>query len=159
LIERSFKSLVSSGRIATAAQMAAYAHGTSRVSPLVDLIDAELAFRNGFFSRAEAIAERAARHLGRSHSLASHAWWIAGQGAQLSFEGGKALGHFEKAREAASSDDDLRDALWGVALTSCQAEIRSARSSIGPLLTRGARSPIDCLRATAARIVLDRIVG
>jgi DNA-binding NarL/FixJ family response regulator len=77
----------------------------------------------------------------------------------LSFEDGKALGHFEKARDAALSDEDLRDALWGVALTSCQAETPSARDAIEPLLTRGDRSPIDCVRAAAAQIVLDRIVG
>jgi DNA-binding NarL/FixJ family response regulator len=129
------------------------------VSPLVDLIDAELAFRNGLFSRAEAVAERAARHLGTSHSLAAYAWWIAGQGAQLSFDDTKALRHFEKARETASNDEDLRDALWGFALTSCQAEAPFARDSIQPLLTRGDRSPIDRVRAAAARIVLDRIIG
>jgi hypothetical protein len=35
LIERSFKPLVSSGRIATAEQIAAYGHATSHVSPLI----------------------------------------------------------------------------------------------------------------------------
>src|SRR5262249_57509303 len=100
------------------------------VSPLVDLIDAELAFRNGSFSRAEAVAERAARQLGKSHDLTSHAWWIAGQGAQLSFEDGKALGHFQRARDAALNDEDLRDALWGVALTSCQAQTPPAPAAI-----------------------------
>jgi ATP/maltotriose-dependent transcriptional regulator MalT len=159
LIGRSFKSLVSSGRIATAEQIAAFGHVASHVSPLVDLIDAELAFRNGFFSRAAVVAERAARHLGESHSLASHAWWIAGQGAQLSFEDTEALRHFEKARETASNDEDLRDALWGCALTSCQAEAPSARQSIQPLLTRRDRSPIDRVRATAARVLLDRVIG
>jgi LuxR family transcriptional regulator, maltose regulon positive regulatory protein len=159
LIERSFTSLLSSGRIATAEQIAAYGHLAAHVSPLVDLIDAELAFRNGLFSRAEAVAVRAAQHLRESHRLASHAWWIAGQGAQLSFEDHKALRHFEKARETALTDEDLRNALWGVALTACQAEAPTATAFVQPLLARRDRSPIDQIRATAAEIVLERIVG
>jgi ATP/maltotriose-dependent transcriptional regulator MalT len=159
LIERSFTPLLSSGRIATAEQIAAYGHLAAHVSPLIDLIDAELAFRNGLFSRAEAVAARAAQQLGDSHRLASHAWWIAGQGAQLSFEDHKALGHFEKAREAALTDEDLRNALWGVALTACQAEAPTAAASAQPLLARRDRSPIDQIRATAAEIVLERIAG
>ena len=159
LIERTFKPLVSSGRIATAEQIAGYGHAASHVSPLVDLIDAELAFRNGVFARAAVIAARAASELGGSHELASHAWWIAGQGAQLSFDDAKALSLFQKARETASNDDDLRDALWGVALTACQAETSSAGDAVQPLLARRDRSPIDRVRATAAEIVLERIVG
>jgi DNA-binding CsgD family transcriptional regulator len=77
----------------------------------------------------------------------------------LSFDDPKASSHFRKSRETASSDGDLRDALWGVALTSCQAETPSAADSVEPLLARRDRSPIDRVRATAAEIVLERISG
>jgi ATP/maltotriose-dependent transcriptional regulator MalT len=159
LINATFKPLVSSGRIATLEQIATYAHAVSHVSPLVDLIDAELAFRNGLFARAEAIAAHAARALGDSHSLASHAWWIAGQGADLTFDEKKAILHFERARSAATTDEDLRDALWGEVIAASQSEGISVTAAVEALINRRHRSPIDCVRATAAEIILERFVG
>src|SRR5206468_6426523 len=56
LIERSFKPLLSLGRIATLERMAHFAHEAgSGYSPLIALIDAESAFRSSAFSRAEAV--------------------------------------------------------------------------------------------------------
>lgn len=158
-IEATFKPLISSGRVATNEQVAGYGHAIAHLSPVVELIDAELAFRNGHFATAQAIATHAANGLGEAHPLASHAWWIAGQGAQLSFDDATALSHFEKARASASTEDDLREALWGAALTSCQAEVDSVSKAIEPLLIRRNRSPIDRVRATAAEILLERISG
>jgi ATP/maltotriose-dependent transcriptional regulator MalT len=160
LIEASFKSLVSSGRIATLEAIARFAHvSAGYVSPLVELIDAELAFRNGLFSRAEAVAARAAKQLSNTHAFSSHAWWIAGQGAQLSFDDDKASLYFDHAKEAAADDEDLREALWGLTITHCQSESPSASNIVSQLLDRRDRSPVDLIRATAAEIHLERIVG
>src|SRR5205823_11537615 len=83
LIEHSFKSLLSSGRIATLERIAHFAHASGWAeSPLVALVDAELAFRAGAFARTEAIATRVAESLGPEHRLTSHAWWVAGQAAR-----------------------------------------------------------------------------
>ena len=160
LIEASFKSLVSSGRIATLEEIGRYAHvSAGHVSPLVELIDAELAFRNGLFSQAEALGARAARQLGEGHAFTSHAWWIAGQGAQLSMEDDKASDCFDRARETAEDEEDLREALWGLTITYCQTEDAAASDIVKQLLERRDRSPVDLVRATAAEIHLQRVIG
>ena len=160
LIEHSFKPLLSSGRVATLERVATYAHVTAtHSSPLVELIDAELAFRNALFFRAEAIAARAARQLGEAHAFTSHAWWIAGQGAQLSFDEDKASRYFDQAKETAEDEEDLRDALWGLSITYCQAEASSAPNVVEQLLERRDRSPVDLVRATAAEIHLERVAS
>src|SRR5205814_2262100 len=123
LIEHSFKSLLSSGRIATLERIAHFAHASGWAeSPLVALVDAELAFRAGAFARTEAIATRVAESLGPEHRLTSHAWWIAGQAAQLSFDDEKASHHFDQAQRSAQDDEGGTDALWGLTMTLVQAE-------------------------------------
>src|SRR5262249_53794169 len=100
LLTRSFRALLSSGRIATLERIAKFAHESKAGNtPLVALVDAELTFRAGAFARTQAIATRAAVMLGDEHPLSSHAWWIAGQAAQLSFDDSKATHHFGRARE------------------------------------------------------------
>jgi DNA-binding NarL/FixJ family response regulator len=158
LIEHSFKPLVSSGRIATLERMVLFAHVSgSHRSPAVDLIDAELALRNGRFARAEAIASRAARQLGDTHLLTSHAWWIAGMGAELMFDDPRASRHFQSSREVARADDDLGDALWGLVMASMQAEAPSAADAVKQLVDRRDRSPVDLIRAATAQFHVWRL--
>src|SRR5262245_47586869 len=91
LVQSSFKPLLSSGRIATLEFIAEFGHTEGQAGPsVVELIDAELAFRNGWFERAASIAASVASQLEPEHRLASHAWWLAGMGAEMSFDDAKA---------------------------------------------------------------------
>jgi ATP/maltotriose-dependent transcriptional regulator MalT len=156
MIEASFKPLVSSGRIATLEQIAGHAMSTHHITPLVELIDAELAFRSGLFKRAEAVAARSARQLGADHPFTSHAWWIAGHAAQLSFDDARASQNFEKARQTAHGPDDLRDSLWGLVTTFTQAEAPAALGAVEQLMRQRNESPIDLVRATTAVVFTQR---
>ena len=157
LIEAAFKPLLRSGRVSTLEKIGRYAHVTAtHISPLVDLVDAELAFRDGLFARAESLATRPARRLEPLHPLLSHAHWLAGQGAQLTFNHEKAAAHFRKANGTAREDDDARDALWGLALTSLYSESPTAPTAVADLDARRDKSPIDLVRAVTGNMQLLR---
>jgi DNA-binding CsgD family transcriptional regulator len=102
------------------------------------------------------VAARAARQLGEAHAFTSHAWWIAGQGAQLSFDNDKASRYFDQAKNAAENDEDLRDALWGLVVAFSQAEVASAVMAVEQLVERRDNSPIDLVRAATAQIFSQR---
>ena len=82
-------------------------------SPLMDLTDAELAFRRGELQRAEAVACQAARRLEAEDSPTSRAFWIAGMSAHLTYRDETSLEHFRSAHSSSLNDEDLRQALWG----------------------------------------------
>jgi ATP/maltotriose-dependent transcriptional regulator MalT len=158
LLQTSFKPLLSSGRIATLELIAQFAHGDGRTRPsVIELIDAELAFRNGWFERAASIAESVASRLEPEHRLASHALWLAGMGAQMSFDDAKASECFERAKTAAQDDDDLRDALWGLVVAACQSESARATSTLQQVVKRRERSPVDFVRSATAKLQAWRL--
>jgi len=156
-LEAAFTPLVASGRIATLEGIAAYAQAHSPgVSQVAQLIDAELAFRNGRFALAEAIARRVAEDSPKDAWYASHAWWVAGQAAQLSFQDQRAANYFTRARDTARQDDDVRDALWGLVMTLTQAESPSATDAIEELHGRRYTSPVDLVRSAGADLFSQR---
>jgi ATP/maltotriose-dependent transcriptional regulator MalT len=157
LLEHSFKPLLSSGRIATLERIAQFAHETSAdASPLIALVDAELAFRSSSFSRTEVIASRAALQFDSDHPLTSHAWWVAGQASQLSFEDSRALDYFSRAQRSARADDDVINALWGLAMTAAQAEGPITGHIFDQLVRRRDNTPIDHIRATQVEFLARR---
>jgi ATP/maltotriose-dependent transcriptional regulator MalT len=157
LVEAAFKPLIRSGRIGTLEQIAAFARSRSAdFSPLVTLIDAELAFRDGRFARAEALATRAADGLEPSHVSISRAHSLAGQAAQLLSDYAAAPAHFRCALASAHDDDDVRDALWGLVVTSISSEERDPKDAVIELQKRRDKSPTDLVRATTALMVYQR---
>src|SRR5262249_40061810 len=158
LVQSSFKPLLSSGRIATLEFIAEFGHTEGQAGPsVVELIDAELAFRNGWFERAASIAASVASQLEPEHRLASHAWWLAGMGAEMSFDDAKASECFEQAKAAAQDDDDLRDALWGLVVAACQSESARAPSALQQVVKRRERSPVDFVRSATAKLQAWRL--
>jgi ATP/maltotriose-dependent transcriptional regulator MalT len=153
LVQMAFKPLLSSGRIATLELIAEFGHGEARAAPsAVDLIDAEIAFRNGLFERAASIAASVAAELEPGHRLASHAWWLAGMGAQMSFDDARASKYFERAKTTARDDDDLRDALWGLVVAACQSEHPYSTDALQEVETRRERSAVDFVRSSTAKL-------
>jgi ATP/maltotriose-dependent transcriptional regulator MalT len=157
LIEKAFKPLMLSGRIATLEQISRFAHdATSHISPLVSLIDAELAFRDGQFAKAESLAKQVTRQLSRTHRLCSHAHWLAGQGAQLIFDHQQAAEHFRQADSTAQDSEDARDAIWGLVVTSLFSESSNAQNAVAELVRRRDTSSTDLLRASTGSMQLMR---
>jgi LuxR family maltose regulon positive regulatory protein len=156
-VESAFMPLARMGRIRTLEQVRDFARARSMdFLAAITLVDAELAFRDGLPQRAEALAARAAHGLGVTHPLNAHAYWVAGQGAQLRANYVAAAEHFEHARAAAKDDADVRDALWGLMLTSIFSEALNADEIALEFENRRNLSPTDLVLASTAVLLIRR---
>jgi LuxR family transcriptional regulator, maltose regulon positive regulatory protein len=152
LLGRSLPTLLSAGRIITIRRWLAFARSNRITGPEVDLAEAELALRKGKLPRADFLARRAAaRSLPSSH-LHSYALRVAGLSAHLADDHDAALDFYERARQSARRRDDLREALWGLFISSTYHELESScdvhRALEGLLSCADAD---DVLRAACAR--------
>jgi LuxR family maltose regulon positive regulatory protein len=136
-VERSFKPLIRSGRVRTLQHAADFARSKGMAfMPLVALIDAELALRAGNFRRAVALGARAAGALGNGHSLTSYACHTAGLAALLASDYEAAHLHLRRAKATARDDEDVREALYGLLLTSVTSESQPDEESLASLHAR-----------------------
>jgi LuxR family maltose regulon positive regulatory protein len=113
LLRESHSELLEQGRLPTLSQWAMVAKDRGCDSPVIEFVDAELAFRGGRFGRAEALARQAAGCFPARHPLTSEAFWIAGTCAHLANRDHDALTYFSLGQETAVSDDVAKKALWG----------------------------------------------
>jgi LuxR family transcriptional regulator, maltose regulon positive regulatory protein len=113
LLAASLVSLTSQGRLPTLRRWVEDARADGIESPLLDLAEAELCFRQGLWARAETLARDAARILGRGSTLTSSALCRAGQCRYFTDDCAYALEYFRDAQQTAMNDADARNALWG----------------------------------------------
>jgi DNA-binding NarL/FixJ family response regulator len=73
-------------------------------------------------------------------------------GAQLSFDDPRAVQMFELAESVARDDDDLRDALWGMVMTSSQSEQPHPSDALTRIINRRELSAIDSVRCATAQL-------
>ena len=149
LIESSYKPLAESGRLATLAAFAGHAKIASGFPPpVVDLVQAELALRDGELALAASVAGRAAERLGRSHPLYSHSAVILGHASVLRSNFHAASVAYQAAEETASTDRDETEAIHGFAAAAVFGEAghEAARRAVGRLAERSARTPTDLVR-------------
>jgi LuxR family maltose regulon positive regulatory protein len=158
LLTASYKPLLQSGQVATLEEIASVAHATGTwISPLVDLVHAEVSHREGASERAEETAKRVAHQLGDDHSLASRAHALAGQAAFARWDMARAEAHFRSARACAADDSDAGDAIWGLTLASIYDETPSLAEAVAALEERRDRSPADLIRYAIARFTIARL--
>jgi LuxR family transcriptional regulator, maltose regulon positive regulatory protein len=157
VITAAYRPLLKNGRIGTLVDLASYGQSAIDVFvPACDLVQADVALREGAYDRAEEIALRVARLLGDRSLLTSHAYSVAGHAAYSSWHASRASGHFEHARACASTDNDLGDAIWGIALAAIYGESGDLRDAVEALQTRRDLSPTDLVRWSIARNALAR---
>ena len=112
LVAAALDDLLQEGRTQTILQWLDAAHTHEFVDSATDLAEAELAFRQGDWAKAEAMALAAAE--GRAHkTLKTRALIRAGHAARLDSRDEAALTWFRQARTTARSDVDLFEALVG----------------------------------------------
>jgi LuxR family transcriptional regulator, maltose regulon positive regulatory protein len=116
--------LLDSGRLSTLELWCEFAHEADIDAPLFSLARAEVTLRLGrhveAISHAEGAAQRAGDHVFRALS-------VAGRAAHLASREEYALGLYRHAAEAASTESQRRDALWGQLL--CMIELESDKAS------------------------------
>lgn len=152
LVSAASEELLSEGRVATLARWLEFAEEIRARSPLLDLIEAEVAFRQSLYQKSEALALEAARQLGDPHPETSRAYFRAGQSAQLAGRRQAARGHHRSALESAQSGSDARQALWGEFAASLDPE--NAAKTLEALSDLGAPSPSDALRLATGGLFL-----
>jgi ATP/maltotriose-dependent transcriptional regulator MalT len=113
LFQAALPRMLEQARLPTLSRWIVIAAARGVDSPLIDLADAELAFRRGDLERGEALASQAARRLDSDHPLRSKALWVAGMSAHLIWRDEAAFKHFEAAEQSAHTEPDARQALWG----------------------------------------------
>ena len=151
-IEAAWEPLLDEGRLTTLASLVDFVAELRVRSVLIDLVEAEIAFRQGAYRKAETLAEEATHWLEDEHLLV-RAHVRAGQSAHLEGREEEAIAHHRKAQEVARTSADQREALWGEFV--CATELES--EDCAALLTRvenlGAESPTDSVRLANGRIV------
>jgi ATP/maltotriose-dependent transcriptional regulator MalT len=110
LLETAISELLRGGRHATLEMWADYARKRSVGLPILDLVDAERAFREGDYSRAEAFAGHAAERL-ENQTLRAHAYRRAGTAAIFGSRETAALVYQERALDTATTIAERREAL------------------------------------------------
>jgi LuxR family maltose regulon positive regulatory protein len=112
-IDGALDDLIAEGRLETLKQWIAQARSDAP-SPILDLAEAEIAFREGDPAHAFLQATNAASQLPDGHLRLSRAWFRAGQSAHFLDRVEEAQELCELARATAVTPRDAKDALWGL---------------------------------------------
>jgi ATP/maltotriose-dependent transcriptional regulator MalT len=159
LIEEALYDLLDQGLLETLSEFVEFGRASSNGSALLDLADAELAFRAGFHERSKLLAAEAGRRLSQRPRLASKAFCRAGQSAYFADEVGIAISHFLEARRLADDLADERWAIWGLFLCAMEQEDDGAITLLEEFeKTRGAAVD-DLVRVQNGRLHLGMRLG
>jgi ATP/maltotriose-dependent transcriptional regulator MalT len=159
VLTEAFAPLVRSGRLGTLSSFAASVRlAPAFPPPTIDLIEAEVASREGQLELAIDLAQRAHARLPKDHPLLSRAGAIAGHGHFLLASFDPAEEAFASAHSEAVEDLDAAEAVHGLALT----KIFGEREGVGPALEALAElrneSPTHLLRYATAELNRRRFV-
>jgi LuxR family maltose regulon positive regulatory protein len=129
LIEASVDNLLASGRLASLSAWIAYADSRGVRAAVLELAKADLALRKGAVKEAITLGLAAAA----DRNLASRGLVVAGRAAHLSFADTYALELHRRAEDAASTPDDVREAIWGQFVSASDLELEEATTILGRL--------------------------
>jgi ATP/maltotriose-dependent transcriptional regulator MalT len=147
VLEAAYAPLLRSGQLGT---LSAFAERV-RLSPtfppaVVDLVEAEVALRDGAVQLAAQIADRVRERLTDEHPLRSKASGIIGRSSFMQGRLTEAEQAYRDAFETASTEEDEVEALRGWALASVQGETQNSAWVVQRLAQHRHRSPLDLLR-------------
>ena len=159
LVTAAWEELIEGGRVATLASWLHRADELHARSPIFDLVEAEVAWREAAYSRAERLALAAADSLGREHPLASRAYFRAGLSAHFEAREEVAFDHQQLAHATATTDDDLANALWGGFVSGLELERPDTAEILDELASVSSRAPSEVVRLAAGRLFLACRLG
>jgi DNA-binding NarL/FixJ family response regulator len=159
-IELAYGPLVRRGQLGTLSAFAARVRTSATFPPPVaDLVDAEIALRDGAFRLARQIADRVQVSLPPRHPLGSKANAIVGHSAFAEADVQEVDRAYRRAYELARSDDDRGEVLRFWALASVQTEVPGSSTIVAKLATRRHLSPLDLLRYETVELVCQHFAG
>ncbi len=159
-LERAYSPLVRSGRIGSLSRFAAQLRvEVTETPPVVDLVDAEVALRDGQYRLAAEIIRRARPRFPACHPLRSRAATVEGAATFQLAVFDESEHAFEAARTEARDPSDYAEALHGLALAAIFGERPSANARLAALgdLAHQTSSPLDVARHAAAALTRMRL--
>ncbi len=151
-----FKPLIRAGRMGTLSDFASDLKiRPAFPPPSVDVIEAEVALRDGQIELAGDLARRAAAHLSATHPLRSRTSAILGHSCLLSGSFGIAQTAFADAKATAQDDRDAAEAIHGFAVAQIMGE-EDAAEAVAALNDKRYDSPIDLVRAATTALIHRR---
>jgi DNA-binding CsgD family transcriptional regulator/tetratricopeptide (TPR) repeat protein len=158
LLREALDELLKTGRVSTLSEWIAKA--ADPCGPEVELVRAEIAFRQGSYLAAEVAAKRAAQEFDQVDPWCSRAWCRAGQAAYFRDDLENALSHFEQAQETATNASDMKAALWGMFHAAAVADhIERARRDLEQIAEVAEGDATDHVRILNGRIAIAVRVG
>jgi DNA-binding CsgD family transcriptional regulator len=154
LIEASRDEMFVEGRLATLARWIDYAAERQIISPGIDLTEAEIAFRQAEYPKAENLATQAARRMPRGGPHKAHAYARAGQSAHFQAQDDRAYEYHRLAEEYAADPLWLREALWGQFISLLELEDSRMEEPLARLASISGSSADEILRLAAGRFML-----
>jgi LuxR family maltose regulon positive regulatory protein len=155
LVRVAFRSLLDEGRLSTLTRWSSVARKRFGISPVLDLAEAEVAFRRGRDREAEALATQAARLFEHNDSLRGRSFYVAGQAARLGDRPQQSAKNFRLAEKFADTQEDLREALWGQLSAYSGEREGEASRALRELENLTPSSANDVLRLATAYEVMD----
>jgi ATP/maltotriose-dependent transcriptional regulator MalT len=159
LLEASLYELLESGHLVTISSFVAAGRSRGADESLLDLADAELAFREGFHERSRRLAEEAGERLGENSPFASKALALAGTSAYFGEAIPAAERSFWKAREVAATREDERRAVWGLFLSALEQEDDEAAALLDEFEAISGSSPDELTRIQNGRLHFGTRLG
>jgi LuxR family maltose regulon positive regulatory protein len=153
LVEAAMAALLSGGRLSTLTRWLAYSNEAEVRSPVLDLAEAEVAFREGIHAKAQALALAAEKQLYDSH-LRSRALALAGECAYQLDHSSLALDLHRRAARRATTHADRRDAIWGQFLAAVQLEAPSAHELLKQVEDTHGSTAEGTLRIATGRLLV-----
>jgi ATP/maltotriose-dependent transcriptional regulator MalT len=158
LIEAGHEELLRTGRTITLSEWLEAAREARVLTPLIGVLEAELAGRDGDAARAERVALQAARE--GDPSLRFRALCLAGRAAHLDNRASAALAHFREAESLAANSTETQEARWGALLCAISFGDRTElKHALEAFLSYEPQSPDDILRAANARLCTGLLIG
>jgi LuxR family transcriptional regulator, maltose regulon positive regulatory protein len=151
VLEKGGPGLLAAGRIETLERWLDECGSSAGTRPAIQLMQAEIALRKGAFSEASARAEAVATRLAHDDVHSSKAWHLAGQALYLGSQSERARDFQRQAKALAQSEEDMKRALWGLAMTEAELGVDGVETHIDAL-EKLARSDVN----TRLRVGLGR---
>jgi LuxR family transcriptional regulator, maltose regulon positive regulatory protein len=154
LIEASREQMFVEGRLATLARWIEYAAERQISSPSIDLAEAEIAFRQAEYPKAENLAIQAARRMPHGTFHVARAYSRAGQSAHFQARDDRAYEYHRLAEKHAVDSMSLREALWGQFISLLELEDEGMEGLLARLASISGSSADEVLRLAAGRFML-----
>ena len=158
-IEEGLDPMLSRGRLATIQRWIDFAVNGHLKSPIVDLAEAEVAFREGQHERAYVLADQAANLFRDRPDLEARAHVRAGHSALLASRERSGLEHFRLAHTLARTPEQRREALVGLYFAASELDEPDAADALEELESLGDDTPDGVLRLEALRLTRATRVG